>query len=82
MDEESWSTVDFNVLLNGCLLGVVSITLEASIKKSESVSHSVVNEELADWPVNVEEHGSDQGVTNIIEPVAIEIRLASSEDSS
>lgn len=73
MDEESWSTVDFNVLLNGCLLGLVFITLELSVQKSESVSHTEVNEELANWPVDVEEHSSNQGVTNIIEPVTVEI---------
>ena len=69
MDEEDWTTVNFNVLLNGCLVGVVIIaSLESSIKHSESKSVPPPDSSFKYWPVNIEHHGTDKGFTNIGKP--------------
>ena len=65
MDEESGATVYLNVLLNNGLFGVVIIASEFSVHKSETVSHSPENPEFENGPVNVEEHSSDQSVTDV-----------------
>lgn len=59
MDEINWTAINFNILLNGCLLSIFSVAGELSIKESESQSHSIKAEELNNWPVNVEHHGTD-----------------------
>ena len=77
MDEENGSTVEFNIELDGCLLGSVLIASEATIHKSESRTHSPEDKEFTHRPVNIKHHSTNKGNTDIVEPLCIEIWLTS-----
>lgn len=69
MDEEVWSTVNFNVLLKCDFFGLVFVArANSSVKNSESDSHSVVDEEFHNWPKDIVDHSIDHRVANIVEP--------------
>lgn len=73
MDEIGWSTVELNILLNSCLLCLCVIAFTSSVKKSESKTHSPETEKFNKWPVNVEHHSTNEGCTNILIPLRIEV---------
>ena len=82
MDKEGWAAVDFVVKLDSGLFGFVGVASEASVKKTETGSHAPVADELANWPVDVEEHGSLKSVTDIVEPERVEVRKGSRENGA
>ncbi len=73
MDEENGTTVKLNVELNSCLLGILLVAWESSVKKSEGLSHGSENEELNDGPEHVEKHRASDSETDFAEPEMAEI---------
>mmetsp|Transcript_21614 Transcript_21614/g.20738 ORF Transcript_21614/g.20738 Transcript_21614/m.20738 type:complete len:316 (-) Transcript_21614:1951-2898(-) len=83
VDEVDGSTVKLNILLEGGALGLVGVAADdSSVKGSESESHSPVHEEFHQRPVDVELHGIDHGVSDIIEPGVVKVRDEALEDES
>lgn len=83
MDEENWATVDFNVLLDGCLVSVVFIaSLESSVKESPSKSVEPPACSFKHGPVDVEHHCTDDGFSNISEPESVKVSNLSFKDST
>jgi len=52
MDEESWATVYFNVLLDGCLCGGVFVAGEFSVRESETryLIPQLMKKSTTNWP--------------------------------
>lgn len=74
MDEESWTAVQLNVLLNCDFLCLVGVQWgDTSVELSETESHTPEYEEFHNWPVDVEEHSTDEGVANVWEPPWVEV---------
>lgn len=79
MNEEHWARVDLDVELNVGGLGA----LELANGEALGVKHALEgadagkDEELNHWPVDVEEHGGNEGAADLIEPLGVEVRDAS-----
>jgi hypothetical protein len=73
MDKEGRSTIDFNILLESSLLGLVGFAGVASVHESEGEPHGVVNAELHHGPEDVVQHGVNHGVSDFVEPGSIEV---------
>jgi hypothetical protein len=83
MDEINGSTVELNILLNGGFLGLVLIArADGSVKDSEAESQSPEGKEFHDGPEDVEHHGVEHGVADVIEPERVEVWDLSLEEES
>jgi hypothetical protein len=83
MDEINGSTVELNILLNGGFLGLVLIArADGSVKDSEAESQSPEGEEFHDGPEDVEHHGVEHGVADVVEPERVEVWDLSLEEES
>jgi hypothetical protein len=84
MDKEDWATVEFNILLEGSLLSLVSVAREeSSVHSSEGETHAPVDTKLHQGPEDVVSHCIHHGVPNLIEPHSVEVgNTAETEQTS
>lgn len=83
MDEENWSTVEINILLDCGLVGIVVIAcLESSVKKSETESHAPETNSFDHGEDSVVNHSHSQVFTQVSEPERVKVSKLSLEDSS
>lgn len=73
MDEEDGAAVELDVLLQGGLLGLGGVEAEAAVQEAEGRAHAEEHEELDNWPVHVEQHGADEGRSDFVEPLGVEV---------
>lgn len=83
MDEENRAAVEFNILLNGCFAGdVIVASLESPVKHSKGKSVAKPHKSLQSGPVDVKDHSADEGLSNVSEPVRVEVSKLSVEQAS
>ena len=73
MDKENGARVEVNVDLNRGLLGFFHVVREASVHETECLSHRTEHEEFNNRVVDVEEHSSSEGDSDIAEPEVAEV---------
>ena len=73
MNEENGTTVELNVLLKSSLFSALHVVSEAAIHEAEGSTHSVEDKEFENWPVDIEQHSTNKGSTNLIKPFSVEV---------
>ena len=68
-----WSGVTIKVALDRCFLGQVSITAASAVQTSEEQSETEVSERFNKWEKGIDQHGTDEGVSNRPEPHRVEV---------